>query len=351
MKHFSIISKMNEVVSENLLSECKICVRGCNSPGILIENCPKYGDKRRQGKITNTQGTTFLCCDETRTTKLFRDKLDGLSYAYHDLQIPKAQYEYEAKIAEQQRVNRLVHNLTSINAHSIQEIYDLVPQEILTSNYETQLTYIQNEINKDVRKAAMMFLRIAKHNLQMKSEFSIYRKLDRSDASIEFREHSIQKVLMNVLHTFFVDFADKGIFVEVENYFGKVSIDYETIQIALYHLIDNTSKYAKPDNKISIKFREQLTTVDVILSMTSLFIEQEEVKELFDEGYSGKAAKNAELHDDGIGMWRIKQMMTLNKGSVEVVNGKVKVITDGLPYGVNQIILKFMKGKNLAKIV
>lgn len=343
MKHYSITSNLGEEIAVNLAIECNTCFKECISVGKLIPVCPKYGMERRQGKITNNKGTTFLCCDETKTTKLFRNKLEGLSYAYYDLQIPKLKYESDTKISEQLKVNRLVHNLTSINAHNIQEIYDLVPQEILTSNYDTQLEFIQKEIKRDSKKAALMFLRIAKHNIHMKSEFSIYRKLDRSDSDLEFRNHPIQKVLMNVLHTFFVDFTNNGIFVEVENYYEKVRIDYETIQVALYHLIENASKYTKPNTNILIQFKEDASHVKVIFTMTSLFIEDDEVEKVFIEGYSGKAAKQSKQNGDGIGMWRIEQMMKLNKGVIELINGKNRLLSEGLTYGENQIILKFVK--------
>ncbi len=343
MKHYSIISKEGEPVSINLVEECKKCIAECISPGKLIEKCPKYGDKRRFGLIQNNRGTTFLCCNETKTTKLFRDKLEGLSYAYYDLQMPKEKYAEDAKINEQLRVNRLVHNLTSINAHNIQEIYDLVPQEILSANYQTQLDFIQKEIRKDIRKASLMFLRIAKHNIHMKSEFSIYRKLDRSDAELDFRSHPIQKVLMNVLHTFFVDFTNNGIFVEVENYYGKVLIDYETIQVALYHLIENASKYAKPETNILIQFGEKGSNVTITITMTSLFVEEEETEKIFIEGYSGKNAQELGLNGDGIGMWRINQMMLLNKGSIKFNSGTTRIISEGIVYGENQIILNFLK--------
>lgn len=345
MKHYSITSIIGEKIANNLETECKNCIVSCNSNGHTINPCPKYGGQRRQGKIINNRGTTFLCCDETKTTKLFKDKLEGLSYAYYDLLIPKEQYESEAKIIEQKRVNRLVHNLTSINAHNIQEIYDLVPQELLASNYQKQIEFIQNELKRDPKKAALMFLRIAKHNIHMKSEFSIYKKLDREDAVLEFRNHPIQKVILNVLHTFFVDFTNNNIYVKVGEYYNKVIIDYESIQVALYHLIENASKYTMPNSNINIEIQDNGKNVDVSFKMKSLHIEDEEVEKVFIEGYSGKIAKECKLSGDGIGMWQINQMMTLNSGSVKIINGNEKMKINEKTYADNEFILTFVKSK------
>jgi hypothetical protein len=95
-----------------------------------------------------------------------------------------------AKKIEQQKVNRLVHNLTSINAYNIQEIYDLIPQSVLASNWKDQLIFIEKEVVKTKRNCNDV-LRIAKNNIHMKSEFSIYKKLDRENKTpLEF--HSFQ---------------------------------------------------------------------------------------------------------------------------------------------------------------
>ncbi len=341
-KHYSIISSSGETIAINLTTECKTCYSKCNSAGQLINECPKYGGQRRQGKLTNSRGTIFLC-DQTKTTKLFRDKLEGLSYAYHDLVIPKVKIETETKLVEQQRVNRLVHNLTSINAHNIQELYDLVPQDILSTNYQKQLDYIQKEIKRDPKKAALMFIRIAKHNIHMKSEFSIYKKLDRNDAVLDFSGHPIKKVILNILHTFFVDFTNNDIYVHVAEYNGRVRIDYESIQVALYHLIENASKYTMPNSNINITFTENGKDVNVSFKMKSLHIDSDEKEKIFIEGYSGKAAFNCNLNGDGIGMWQINQMVKLNNGTVTVNCGQEVMKFNGIPYSDNEIILTLNK--------
>ena len=341
-KHYAIVSSKNEQISDNLTDECKICFANCTSRGNLIPICPKYGGQRRQGKITNSKGTTFLC-DETKTTKLFRDKLDGLSYAFQDLIVPKKQYELEAKQIEQQRVNRLIHNLTSLNAHNIQEIDDFIPQELLASNYQKLLEYIQKEISRDSKNAALMFLRIAKHNVHMKTEFSIYKKLDRLDATLEFSPNPIRKVILNILHTFFADFTNKNIYVFVQEFNGRVKIDYESIQVALYHLIENASKYSMSNTKIEITFEENINEVDVIFKMKSLYLDKDEVEKIFLEGYSGKVAKECKLNGDGIGMWQIKRMMELNSGNIKFINGQEIEIKENIEFAENKIILTFKK--------
>lgn len=343
MKHYLVKNFLEEKVVGNLLKECQVCLNLCDSPGKKIETCPKYGTSRRQGSVTNNKGTTFLCCDTTKTTKLFREKVEALSYAYHDLVEAKTEVEDDVKKAEQLRVNRLIHNLTSINAHNIQEIYDLVPQEVLASDHKNQIAHIVNELRRNPNKAALMFIRIAKHNIHMKSEFSIYKKLDRSDAKLDQRTHPIRKVVLNVLHTFFVDFSNNNIFVEVEENRDSVIFDYESIQVALYHLIENSSKYTKKNSIIKIYFIKNGFYLDVIFEMVSLYIEIEERDKIFIEGYSGKNAKKTNKSGDGIGMWRIDQMMKINGGEVKVVAGTETEDVMGYEYAKNKFILSFKR--------
>lgn len=344
MKHFQVLDKDNNPIAENLATECISCYISCETKGKLIQICPKYQDSRRQGKITNSKSTAFLCCDKTKTTKLFKDKLEGLSLAFPDLVIPKREIEDSIKKTEQQKVNRLVHNLTSINAYNIQEIYDLLPQSVLASNWKDQLNFIEKEVVKNPKDAAMMFLRIAKNNIHMKSEFSIYRKLDREDKTpLEFQTFSIRNIVLNVLHTFFADFSEKHIYVEVGEFYSKVIVDYETIQVALYHLIENALKYSKPNSKIYIDFQDDVQEISIKFKMTSTYVKPTERDLIFTEGYSGEIAKKMGKSGDGIGMWRIKQMMELNSGSIEVAFGNEIEKIMGIDFSSNLFILKFNK--------
>lgn len=347
MNHFKITDKLESSISDNLQTDCLNCYNSCDTKGALIDNCPIYKNKRRQGKISNLKGVTFLCCEKTKTTKLFKEKLEALSYAYYDLVIPREQIISEVKKAEQKKVNRLVHNLTSINAHNIQEIYNLIPQELLSSNWRNQIEHIQKELVNDKHKASMMFLRIAKHNIHMKSEFSIYRKLDRDDkADLVFTAYPFRVVLLNVLHTFFGDFTSKNIYVQVSDYYGKIYIDYETIQVALYHLLENSAKYSKPDTNILIEFKESDKTVVMSIEMTSLHIPENERERILLEGVSGLTAKKIGKQGDGIGMWRIKQMIDLNDGKFEINCGDEIENFRGIPFSKN--IFNIELNKNLS---
>jgi len=342
INHFKIIDANEKEIASNLMDKCEQCYSKTDYKGRIID-CPLYFNKRRNGKIKNNNGITFLCCSHTKTTKLFKEKIEALAYAFPDLNLPIEAITNKSKEKEQKRVNRLVHNLTTINGKTIQEVYDLVPQEVLTSDFNSQIPKITKIIEENPRETALMFLRLAKHNIHMKSEFSIYKKLDRVNPTLEKRKHPIHKVLMNVLHSFFVDFSDKDVYVNVGECRSSVNCDYETLQVALYHLIENASKYVKPNSTVEIFFSEKDNNLDIHFKMSSLYIEENEYSELFVEGFSGKEAKKTFKDGDGIGMWRIKQMLILNDFDIEVKPGKEIEILNGFRFSDNEFIFKLKK--------
>ena len=142
---------------------------------------------------------------------------------------------------------------------------------------------------------------------------------------------------------FFVDFSDKDVYVNVGECRSSVHCDYETLQVALYHLIENASKYVKPKSTIDILFNEKDNRINVHFKMTSLYIEEKEYSKIFIEGYSGSEAKKTYKDGEGIGMWRIKQMLELNDFTIELNAGKVIENLNGFRFSDNEFIIGLKK--------
>ncbi|MCL2290725.1 MAG: ATP-binding protein [Bacteroidetes bacterium] len=343
MNHFYILDEHSKVIVGNLTVECEVCYQQCTSIGCLVQSCKLYNRNRRQGLVTNAKCKIFFC-DITKTTKLFREKINALLYAFPDISFIKNEIEKRIRDFEQKKVNRLVHNLSSINARNIQSIYNIVPQDVLSSNWRNQIEFIRKEMVNNPDKVANTLLRLSKNNIHMKSEFSIYRKLEREEKTrLEFKSYQLKTIILNVLHTFFVDLSNNGIFVNVEDYFGKVKIDYETIQVAIYHLLDNATKYTKSNSTVDITFNEYQNKINANFIMTSIYVKPEERQSVFNEGISGSIAKEMGRNGDGIGMWRIKQMLKLNNGEFTANFGDKLETIDGCDYAVNSFFLTFQK--------
>lgn len=216
--------------------------------------------------------------------------------------------------------SRLIHNLTSLNAHNIQEIYSLIPQENVSQKIVGQISFVENIVKEGPRETALSLLRIAKNNAAMKAEFSVFRKLFDSNPDLQIREHNVHKVLMNVFYLFFPDFTDKNVRVKIGNNKNKylACFDYESFHVAIYHVIENAAKYIKPKTILNVEINNTGGFVEIIMDMTSLEIKKGEANRIFEEGISGKLACRIGKSGDGIGMSRAKKILELNSGSVSV---------------------------------
>lgn len=222
----------------------------------------------------------------------------------------------------------------------MQELYALVPQEQLIKNVRENSKIVESAIKKDVRQAALTFFRMAKFNLSIKAEFSIYEKLLQGGEKLklEKRNHNIRDVIMIVLYMFFNDFNEKDVYIDIEEYYEKVYVDFESIQVAIYHIIENAAKYIAPKTNANITFKIEKHTQYIIFAMTSLYINQDEEFEIFNEGYSGIVAKQLKKAGKGIGMYRAKRLIELNNGTLTVEAGEAIKI-NGIDYANNKFII------------
>lgn len=68
------------------------------------------------------------------------------------------------------------------------------------------------------------------------------------------------------MYNFFPDIIDKKIDLESNS---KAYFDYEAIQVALFHILDNTMKYIKENTKLIISLQEAEQNIEIIFDMIS----------------------------------------------------------------------------------
>lgn len=105
------------------------------------------------------------------------------------------------------------------------------------------MSIVEEAIKADTYETARTFLRLAKLTISTKAEFSVYEKLMKDDPPLSLGIHTIRDVVMIVLYMFFGDFTRKDIYVDVANSFEMARFDFESIQVAFYHIIENGVKY------------------------------------------------------------------------------------------------------------
>ena len=335
-----IVGNNNNLIYSTIDDRCMDCINSYCLNGYASHLCELDNKVKRLGYFKTNYGIAYACSENSNTTKNFKLEVETLAVGIKYLESAKRAIVEATIKDEQERVHRLIHNLKSLNAHCIQELYSIVPQHLLMRNISKTLDIVQNTIENHSRDAAKGFLRIAKYNTGVKAEFSIYDKLLNNNVRLNPQYHNIRDVLMIVLHMFFGDFTDNGVYVEVDNYYEKAYMDFESIHVALYHIIENSTKYVCPNTKVEVHFRLDGKNNVITFSMRSLYLYPDDIKNIFNDGYSGILAKQIGKAGHGLGMYRAKQLLLKNNSTIEFVPGTIIYKKDGIDYADNMIIVK-----------
>lgn len=317
MDHILLLDPSGKIIASKLPPECRQkCFEEASES---MEKCTSSScaGTRRRAKQKIAKGTIFLCTDDSDlvvSKRRFQERLRLMADTLAAFQ--EIRDETVKRLHTENR--RLVHNLTALNTHILQEIYDITPQDLLIGDPHGQIAAIRTALAKDPDRAAAGALRILKNAVAARNEMQIVRRLQptESTAPLTPRSHAVHRVVKNALITFFQDSQEKGINWLLGPCTKKVMFDYETVSAALYRLFENAVKYCKKGTEIRISFPIESNKLRIEMEMTSLWIASQEGERIFDEGYSGEVAVNSRLSGDGLGLYFVREMLTLNKARV-----------------------------------
>lgn len=337
-----ILDKSGRVIYSNIEAKDTNLVSEATKESMVIEDS---GRKLRVGIIKTSNGTVFALSKSKDAIKSSRAFVSKIKLASDSLEfIGEIQNEIQKKINSD--TARLLHNLTSLNAHNIQEIYSLVPQESLANKVDGHVGIVEEIVKSNARLCALTLLRIAKNNAAIKTEFSVFKRLFNSSPQLQERTHVFHKVLMNILYLFFSEFTDKSVNVKVQS--SKLSgyFDYESMHVALYHIIENSVKYVLPKSDVSIGIKEDGAFLKISFDMISTQIKEGEVTKIFEEGFSGSIPDRTGKAGTGIGMSRVSRIVSLNGGKASV-NIFPETLREhmGIPYQRNEFIISVRREK------
>lgn len=235
------------------------------------------------------------------------------------------------------RTRRLLHNLKSLTAKTSQEIFDIARQDRLVGSPREAVPYLASEIKSDPEGTARALLEILKHQAAQKAEYTAFDRLSGTLDPRNVEPHSVHRVLMNVFYLFFGEFVSRKVHAEVERTLTQAVFDYDSIHVCIYYLVENAAKYVRPNSELRVTLNDDGSgLVDIRFSMESLVIQPQEVERIFEEGYSGAAAKKAGLGGGGIGLYLARAMARLNGGRLTVIAGRPMA---GSEYARNAFIL------------
>lgn len=294
----------------------------------------------RAGKLTSTHGTVYAFSKDKDYVKSSNKFKSSIKVVSESLEMLNGIIQ-DKNLQCNRSTSRLIHNLTSHNAHNIQEIYSLIPQENVSKKMGEQISVVEKIVLNESKVTAVALLRIAKNNAAMKAEFAVFRKLFDKNPQLKKINHNVHKVLMNIIYLFFPDFTDKNVNVIVGENSETAYFDYEVLHVAFYHMIENAAKYIKPNSDFLIEIKKGLRCAEIYMDMISIEIGGNEKDKIFEEGFSGMLSKKLGKAGQGIGMCRVKEIMELSSGSIEVHPQKdTTELVMGITYQRNIFIMK-----------
>lgn len=334
---FLILNNRGDTILSNLDTSEMLLASSCSSQS---EQIKLNNQNVRHGKIAYGDSVVYLLSkDEKITGKIFK-KYQEIFLFFSNLFISS---HSQIRQSELNMTRRLKHNLVTYNSHILQEIYQLVPQDEITSiDGKSQLLKIEQALSKDLNKTSQALLRILKNASMEKAEFDVFDKLYKTDPTPTFIEHSIHKIIFLTLNTFWLDFLELDIEVDIQSTNKKVVLDYNSFSVALGHIFDNATKYALPKSKISIWFYENVMEdhFDINVDMVSLKVNECDKEKIFQEGVSGECAKEKEVCGSGVGLYIARRMIEFNNGLIKFfpnISPKDKRKFEDFPYEKNRI--------------
>jgi hypothetical protein len=230
------------VIAENLGAECLECMARYQKDKNIStkESCSQLKENCRTGLFEKGDSQLFFCAHEKRdvdSRRRFKDKVDAFFFVSEKLQEINKDASHSANI----QTSRLTHNLVSLNAHAMQEVYEFFPQKKFSRNIKEQRKRLSKAIKSSPDKAANVIVRLLKASLQMKVEFDVHDFLYNGGVDFSPREHELKSVILNVAHIFFLDFSDRGVVVNVEQDEVRAIFDYDLFSVAVSDILDNAT--------------------------------------------------------------------------------------------------------------
>ena len=246
---FLIKDNNDRTIASNLANYCYSCYSDCKKvSGTLI--CYESSLKCRQGKVSTDNYSVFLCTKrKVDSVRLFKNQLRGFQLLSPELD--KARRRIDENTAE--RFRKLRHNLVSYNAHISNEIHAINIDNYADKSTVSQLERIKRIITENPDNIAIALLRIQKNSKLIKAQFSVFDTIYEKATDLDLENHSIHKLLTLIYHTFWIDFNEKRVKVNIQSSDESVYCDYKTTSAALALLFDNNAKYVRPGSEFNIK--------------------------------------------------------------------------------------------------
>lgn len=273
--------------------------------------------RARLGKASNDKGQVIALSSEQK--HVGRLKVFNKLLQLNLLLVDSVELISNAiKVTHNIHTKELIHNLTSLNSYNIQNLYSLIPQNVLAKNINDQINVVRGIVAEKPNVTSRLLLDAIRNNTAMKVEFSIFNKLLDPYPSIQRIDQDIRKVVISIIQIFHIDLVDKQITPTLDACDRVIALDYESITVSLFFIMENALKYGLNGSTLKIRFEDDEGCFCIVFDMISIQIQKDEVDKICELGYRGEFAKLVDNNGMGIGMNRALKTLKLNDAHLKI---------------------------------
>ena len=328
---------INELPDERCLS--------CISSTLRLQhsslNCPLEKGKKRVAIKSSSLCNLYVCDDKEKSATNFNSMVELLYHSSKTVFDKHSLAKKQAIETVRNEIDSFKHNIEHINSDAINEFYSYIPQDTFVKNFRRLQESVDEALKKDKKGGVDLITRLARYNLNIKTELSIITKLSSEGGKPNFSRANPRDAIMTNVYMLYPDFRAKEVYVDVGEYRERFDIDFEAIQVATYYIIENAAKYTSDKSQFNINFVKRKDSLRIEFNMYSLYIEPADVPLIFDEGFKSEAAKETGLTGKGIGLYRAKRLVSFCKGQLSLEAGTIfDLERDGFNYANNSFVIE-----------
>lgn len=251
-----------------------------------------------------TAAALYLFRQKKYYAKLQRDKYEEVSQINEMLKESQAELQQTIKTKDK---------LFSIVAHDLRSPFTALVglTEVLATNAESLSPHEVKELSEHVHQSATQVLTLTENLLS-------WARSQTGKLTLKPEPININTLINSSVAVASIPAEKKNITINVENSGEPMAFaDYETVQTIIRNLLSNAIKFTPEGGVISIRTREDNSTVKISISDTGIGIAPENLQKLFVlDGYTTKGT-NSE-NGTGLGLILCKEFAQANGGTIEV---------------------------------
>ncbi len=220
--------------------------------------------------------------------------------------------------AQREEVQSAKDDLLSLASHQLRTPATVVKQYVgmLLQGYGGKLTLQQ----KDMLNSAYVS---NERQLQVINQILYVARLDAGQLKLQKEHFDITELVRDIVkeHEASIKESEQKLVKKISRTKIDIYADPQYLSMAIDNLVSNANKYTPHGGKITVSLKQIENAITLVVADTGVGISTEEAEQIFDKFTRGKNELLAEVGGSGIGLYLVKQIAELHKGTIAVGSG------------------------------